>query len=75
MTLKKSFLLCLLLLPMAGALAGCDSNPTNAPTKEDADKADRDRAAAIDKDPSLSPDQKAIMKEHMGLGPKASAQR
>lgn len=49
------------------ALVGCEENPTNAPSDEAVIKANQDRAAAIDNDPKLSPEQKAKMKEMMGL--------
>ena len=48
-------------------LSGCSGESTNAPTKEAVDKANVDRAAAIDNDPSLTPEGKAKMKEMMHL--------
>lgn len=67
-----------LLLPCAALigglfLAGCDDNPTNAPSEEAVKKSNADRAAAVDNDPSLTPEQKELMKSHMGLGPKGAA--
>jgi len=53
------------------SLYGCSGNPTNEPTADAVAKANRDRAAAIDNDPSMTPEQKALMKEKMGLGPKS----
>jgi hypothetical protein len=53
-------------------LVGCDSNPTNAPSEDAIKKANADRAAAIDNDPNLSPDQKQKMKEMMKLSPGSS---
>ncbi len=50
-----------------GLVAGCDSNPTNEPSKDAIEKANADRTAAIDNDATLSPEQKAKMKEMMGL--------
>lgn len=73
MSLKKALLV---LLPVV-ALAGCDSNPTNAPSDAALKAADDKRSAAIDKDPSLTPQQKADMKSHLGLGrgPSGAAQK
>lgn len=56
-------------------LIGCGSPPTNAPTAEEVAKADEARAAAIDNDPSLTPEGKAKMKEAMGLGERAKSGR
>ena len=64
MSLKK---ILLLMLPLA-ALAGCDSNPTNAPSDAEIKSADVKRAAAIDADASMTPQQKAEMKSRLGLG-------
>lgn len=52
----------------AGCLTGCSSNPTNAPTVEEAKAADASRAAAIDNNPNLTPQQKAAIKSHMNGG-------
>ncbi len=49
------------------AILGCSGNPTNEPSASDIQKANDNRAAAIDNDPKLTPDQKAKMKEMMGL--------
>lgn len=65
----RTFLKGLLPLALFSLMAaGCDSNPTNEPTKADIDKANTDRAAAIDNDPSLTPEGRKIMKEKMGIG-------
>ena len=48
-------------------LIGCSGNPTNEPSASDIQKANIDRAAAIDNDPKLTAEQKAQMKEAMGL--------
>lgn len=53
---------------LAAVLVGCSGNPTNEPSAADVKKANDARAAAIDNDASLSPEQKAKMKEMMGLG-------
>lgn len=63
--MKKS--LAIFALLGVGVLAGCDSNPTNAPTEDAVRQANRDRAAAIDNDQSLNDEQKATMKKMMGL--------
>ncbi len=67
MALKKLFSLLLLAVPLVVA-TGCDSNPTNAPTETDIKASDAKRAAAIDADPSMTAEQKASMKSHLGLG-------
>lgn len=51
-------------------LSGCSGEPTNEPSAADVSKANADRAAAVDNDPKLTPQQKADLKAHMGLGPK-----
>jgi len=48
-------------------LAGCSSDPTNAPTKQAVVDANARRAAAVDADPNMTPAQKAKMKEMMGI--------
>ncbi len=48
-------------------VVGCDSNPTNEPSANDIAKANKARADAIDKDPSLTPEGKAKMKEMLHL--------
>jgi hypothetical protein len=50
-----------------GLMVGCDSNPTNAPTKEAVADANAARAKAIDDNPNLTPQQKQQQKEMMGL--------
>ena len=65
MSLKKALLLA---LPFA-ALLGCDSNPTNAPSQADIDQAKKDQVAAIDKDPSMSAEDKQRLKQAKGLVP------
>lgn len=57
---------CLLVLG-AISLAGCDSNPTNEPTKDALQSADAKRAAAIDADPTMTPEGKKKMKEMLHL--------
>jgi hypothetical protein len=49
------------------AIVGCDSNPTNEPSKQAIDEANAARAAAIDNDPKKTPEQKETMKRMMGL--------
>lgn len=55
-------------------LVGCSGESTNAPPKDAVDKANVDRAAAIDNDPSLTPEGKAKMKEMMHLTKEQSGQ-
>jgi len=62
----KNFLFGIIFLA-AMATLGCESNPTNEPAAADIEKAKVDRAAAIDNDPSLSPEGKAKMKEMLKL--------
>ena len=50
-----------------GLMVGCDSNPTNAPTKEAVADANEARAKAIDENPNLTAEQKQKQKEMMGL--------
>ncbi len=61
-------------LKLAGAaiaicvpLFGCDSNPTNEPPPAAIDQANAKRAAAIDNDPKMTPDEKAKMKSMLHL--------
>lgn len=61
--------LLILLLALSILVGGCDNNPTNEPTQAAIDKANADRAAAIDNDPKLTPEQKETMKQMMGLTP------
>lgn len=65
--MKRLLLPCLALF--AVFFAGCDSNPTNEPSKDAIEKANADRAAAIDNDPKLNQEQKDKMKQMMGLTP------
>lgn len=67
MTLKKR-LLVFALLPFS-VLAGCDSNPTNEPSQAEIDQAKKDQVAAIDKDPSMSDQDKENLKRAKGLIP------
>jgi hypothetical protein len=53
---------------LGGAVSGCDLNPTNEASADAIARSDANRAAAIDADPKMSPDQKAKMKEMLGLG-------
>lgn len=53
---------------LSSALVGCSGNPTNEPSAADIQKANNDRTLAIDSDPKLNAEQKAKMKEMMGLG-------
>ncbi len=52
---------------LAAVLIGCSGNPTNEPSAADVKKANDARAAAIDNDPTFTPEQKQKMKEAMGL--------
>ncbi|MDX2066120.1 MAG: hypothetical protein SFX74_10285 [Fimbriimonadaceae bacterium] len=63
----KPALAATILLAAALAIGGCDSNPTNEPSQADIEKANADRAKAIDNDASLTPEGKAKMKEMMKL--------
>lgn len=70
----RTFLKGLLPIAIFGLMAaGCDSNPTNEPAKADIDKANADRAAAIDNDSSLTPEGKKKMKEMLHLDGSKSA--
>lgn len=72
MSLKKAFIL--LVIPFA-TLVGCgDNNPTNAPTDAELKNADVKRAAAIDADKSMTPQQREEMKKRLGLSGGASGQ-
>lgn len=51
---------------------GCSGNPTNEPSAAAVQKANEDRAKAIDNDPTFTPQQKEQMKAAMGLGGKKS---
>lgn len=46
---------------------GCSSNPTNEASAADIQSANVKRAAAIDADPSMNAEQKAKMKQMLGL--------
>lgn len=49
-------------------VVGCEpAEPTNEPTQEAIDKANADRAKAIDNDPSMTPEGKQKMKEMLKL--------
>jgi hypothetical protein len=50
-------------------LVACSSNPTNAPSQSEVDESNKTRAAAIDNDPSLTPEQKNLQKQMLGLTP------
>lgn len=65
MSLRK---LILILVPIL-AIAGCDSNPTNAPSQAEIDQAKKDQIAAIDKDPSMSAEDKQRLKQAKGFVP------
>ncbi|GEM_PF-4977914 len=52
---------------------GCSGEATNDPSAADVAKANADRAAAVDKDPNMTAEQKASLKAHMGLGPKGQS--
>jgi len=67
MTLKKRILV-VVLLPLA-ALAGCDSNPTNEPSQTEIDQAKKDQIAAIDKDLTMSAQDKENLKRAKGFVP------
>jgi len=69
MMLKNIPLVTGLLVLFAGLLAGCDNNPTNAPSKVDVAAADAARAKAVDDNPKLTPEQKEAQKRMMGLLP------
>ena len=49
-------------------VCGCDSNPTNEPSAADIAKANAHRAEAVDNDPTMTPEQKAKIKEMMHVG-------
>jgi hypothetical protein len=68
MKLKKT-LLCLLLAMPLFVVVGCDSNPTNAPSQAEIDQAKTDQIAAIDKDPSMTEEDKQRLKQAKGLVP------
>jgi hypothetical protein len=69
MMLRKDFLILGFVAILAFGAAGCDRNPTNAPSKEDVKKADDARLKAIENDPNLTPEQKEMQKKMMGLAP------
>jgi hypothetical protein len=46
---------------------GCDSNPTNAPTKAAVEDANAARLKAIEENPNLTAEQKEMQKRMMGL--------
>jgi PBP1b-binding outer membrane lipoprotein LpoB len=54
---------------LAVCLVGCDSNPTNEPSKSEIDKAVQSKYEAIDKDTTMTPAQKEEMKKHMSGAP------
>ena len=56
-----------ILICAAAIAAGCDSNPTNEPSKASIDQANADRLKAIENDPSLTPEGKEKMIEMMKL--------
>lgn len=70
----RKFLLPTMLF-VAVSLFGCGSEPTNEPTAAAIEKANQDRFAKIDADPSMTAEQKAEMKKHMQGGNQANAQR
>lgn len=47
---------------------GCMGNPTNEPTVAEIQAADDVRRAAIENDPTLTPEQREVMMRHMGFG-------
>jgi hypothetical protein len=49
------------------SIGGCSSNPTNEPSASAIQDANAARAAAIDNNPNYTPEQKAVMKQRMGL--------
>ena len=61
------YLVMILAVCSLGLMVGCDSNPTNAPTKEAVADANAARAKAIDDNPNLTAEQKQKQKEMMGL--------
>jgi hypothetical protein len=61
------YLVMILAVGSLGLMVGCDSNPTNAPTKEAVADANAARAKAIDDNPNLTAEQKQKQKEMMGL--------
>lgn len=65
----KFLAICAAMFAVLLILSGCDSNPTNAPSKEDVVAADKKRAAAIDNNPNLTQEQKDMQKRMMGLLP------
>jgi hypothetical protein len=57
----------LLALAAFSFLVGCDDNPTNAPEQSAVIKANQDRKAAIENDPSMTPEGKKKMIEMLNL--------
>ncbi len=56
-----------LLIALIACGCGEATDSSNAPSPDAIKKANADRAAAIDKDPTISPEGKKSMKEHLGL--------
>ncbi|HSI72006.1 MAG TPA: hypothetical protein VK934_02420 [Fimbriimonas sp.] len=65
--LMKAFIRPLIVFGILAAGVGCSSNPTNEPSVQAIEDANASRAAAIDNNPNYTPEQKAIMKQRMGL--------
>jgi len=65
--LKFKWKCAIALLTLSLFVAGCDSNPTNEPSEAAIKEANVKRAAAIDNDPKLTPEQKAKMKQVLHL--------
>ncbi len=69
----KTILVFLAAAVAASLCGGCvDSNPTNEPSKQAIEDADKRRAQKIDEDPNMSPADKAKMKEMLHLNKGAS---
>lgn len=70
MKLSNRFSCCIFALAGLGLLfplTGCDSNPTNEPSKQAIEDADKKRAKAIDDDPSMTAEGKKKLKEMLHL--------
>ncbi len=61
--MKKSHLI---LVPVFAALLGCQGDPTNAPTAQAVEDANKARIEAIENDTTLTREQKDMMKSRLG---------
>ena len=69
-----SFVLTVIFSVGALGIVGCGTEPTNEPTAAAIEKANQERFAKIDSDPSMTAAQKDEMKKHM-LGGAATTKR